>query len=212
MLTLVWVLSFSAVYLSVTTEAFNFTAYGLNETLIDDPSLFANAGKPGYESIQAMGRSFSLGYLYDIRSDKIISKSLWDRAELDSNVHEESSLSTRFIVQTSETINDKSSLVDLSASIKASFLGGLISVTGSAKFMDSRMSHSRATSVTLKSEKKSRTRRLSMDHFAKITYPQVLHEEENQYISMFQNNQITPARFLGCNSDVENKYSTSLLK
>lgn len=141
-----------------------------------------DATKPGYETIQAMGRSFSLGYLYDIRSETIISKSLWDKADLDANIHDESALSTRFEVAISDTINDKSSLMDLSASIKASFMGGLIQVSGSAKFMNSKKSNSRVTSVTLKSERKSRTKRLSMDHLAHVKYPDVLAEEQATHV------------------------------
>jgi len=142
----------------------------------------AGASKPKYETINALGRSFSLGYLYDIRRDKIISKSLWDLAELQENIHEESAASTRFVVKTSDDLDDKSDLMDLSASVKASFMSGMVDVAGSAKFMKSKKSSFRVTSVTFKSERKTRTLRLSMDQLAHLTHPEVLAEEEATHV------------------------------
>ena len=60
---------------------------------------------------------------------------------------------TEFKVKTTDNIKDKFSLMDISAEIEMSFLGGLISVGGSAKYLDERKNSHKSTSVTFKSHR-----------------------------------------------------------
>jgi len=120
-LVLFFVASYAVLVLSEITHTRGTTITKSTQPQSEHSSSHGNSQfKPDYETIQALGRSFSLGYLYDIRSDKIIGKSLWDQSELEKNIHEESAMSTRFVVSLSDTINDRSSLMDLSANTKAS--------------------------------------------------------------------------------------------
>ena len=66
-----------------------------------------------------------------------------------SKTHVRPRPSTRFQVAASESLSDKTSLLDVSASLKASFLCGLVEVGGSAKYLNKKTSSSRQCSVTL---------------------------------------------------------------
>ncbi|XP_004565355.2 stonustoxin subunit alpha-like [Maylandia zebra] len=93
--------------------------------------------------VAALGRPFTLGMLYDARSDKLIpGVTLWDAKTLQEKSVEKNQHSSEFEVSASDSTKTKSSLLDVNASLKASFLGGLIEVGGSAKYLnDNKKSH-----------------------------------------------------------------------
>ena len=105
--------------------------------------------KPVDKVIPALGRSFTLGYLYDIRRDIIVNKSLWDIEDLKGNkVSVDPQPYSNFSVAISDTIEDKTSVMNIDANLKMSFLSGLIKVGGSAKYLETRNSSSRVSCVT----------------------------------------------------------------
>uniref|UniRef100_A0A8C6WGR2 Fibronectin type-III domain-containing protein n=1 Tax=Neogobius melanostomus TaxID=47308 RepID=A0A8C6WGR2_9GOBI len=84
----------------------------------------------------ALGRPFDLGMLYDCRSDKLIPGiTLWDKEKLDRDMRERPQPNSEFRIVASESISDKSSSLGVEASLKASFLCGLVDVEGSAKYL-----------------------------------------------------------------------------
>uniref|UniRef100_A0A3P8NNU3 B30.2/SPRY domain-containing protein n=1 Tax=Astatotilapia calliptera TaxID=8154 RepID=A0A3P8NNU3_ASTCA len=93
--------------------------------------------------VAALGRPFTLGMLYDARSDKLIpGVTLWDAKTLQEKSVEKNQHSSEFEVSKSDSTKTKSSLLDVNASLKASFFGGLIEVGGSAKYLnDNKKSH-----------------------------------------------------------------------
>ncbi|XP_029930641.1 stonustoxin subunit alpha-like [Myripristis murdjan] len=118
--------------------------------------------------LAALGRPFSLGMLYDCRRDSLIpGMTLWDREALENDARERPQPNSEFEIVASESIEDKSSALNVQASLKASFLGGLIEVGGSAKYLnDSKISKNEAR-VTLKYKTTTKFEELSMNHLGR---------------------------------------------
>ncbi|XP_063814157.1 neoverrucotoxin subunit beta-like [Pseudophryne corroboree] len=115
--------------------------------------------------IPALGRPFSLGMLYDCRADKLIPGiTFWNHQALRENVASTPLENTSFDIIASDTVSEKSSALNISASIKASFLSGLIEVGGSARYINDTKTSKNQARVTLKYSRTTRFEQLSMDH------------------------------------------------
>ncbi|KAM4687430.1 uncharacterized protein O3C94_005965 [Discoglossus pictus] len=126
--------------------------------------------------IPSLGRPFSLGMLYDCRDDKLIPGiTLWKREALERDVCRTSQNNTSFEVLASDRVSDKSSALKISASLKVSFLSGLINVGGSATYLNDVKSSRNQARVTLKYSRTTRFEQLSMDHLStdNMTYHDV---------------------------------------
>ncbi|XP_051745002.1 uncharacterized protein LOC127509865 isoform X2 [Ctenopharyngodon idella] len=85
----------------------------------------------------ALGRSFELGMLYDCRKDALIPGfRCWKPEDLQKNISSRSQIATRFKVTASDSIKDKSKLLNIGGELKLSLLSGLISVSGAAKYLN----------------------------------------------------------------------------
>ncbi|XP_063814163.1 cytolytic toxin-alpha-like isoform X1 [Pseudophryne corroboree] len=112
-----------------------------------------------------LGRPFSLGMLYDCRNDTLIPGiTLLHHHALGENVASTPQEDTSFDIIASDTVSDKSSALDVSASIKASLLSGLIEVGGSASYLNAKKTSKNQARVTLKYSRTTRFEYLSMDH------------------------------------------------
>ncbi|XP_063819140.1 uncharacterized protein LOC135057172 [Pseudophryne corroboree] len=126
--------------------------------------------------ITALGRPFSLGMLYDCRDDTLIpGVTLWNRETLGKHVAATPQDNTAFECIASDTVSDKSSALNISASLKASFLCGLIKVGGSASYLNDTKTSKNQARVTLKYSRTTRFEQLSMDHLGiqNMTYHDV---------------------------------------
>lgn len=105
----------------------------------------------------------------DPRSD------LAGKEDLMKNRIERKSASSNISIETSDSINDKSSCLDISADLKLSFLGGLVKVSGAAEYLDDRVSSEHQERVTLKYACTTGLETLSMNHLGSdnIKYPMV---------------------------------------
>ncbi|KAK1879450.1 Stonustoxin subunit alpha [Dissostichus eleginoides] len=91
----------------------------------------------GTMEVAALGRPFSLGMLYDCRKDSLVpGMSLWDRDDLKNHIGERPQSYNDCDIVASESIEDKSKALNVEASLKASFLGGLVEGKGSLKMED----------------------------------------------------------------------------
>ncbi|XP_058870477.1 stonustoxin subunit alpha-like, partial [Acipenser ruthenus] len=100
--------------------------------------------------LATLGRPFQLGMLYDCRNDSLIpGMTLWDMDTLKKDVDLRSQHNTEFQIIASDSIEDKSSALNIEASLKASFLGGLVEVKGSAKYLKDTKSSKHQARVTL---------------------------------------------------------------
>ncbi|XP_067283478.1 stonustoxin subunit alpha-like isoform X2 [Pseudorasbora parva] len=82
----------------------------------------------------------------------------------------------------SDSLSSKASLLDVSASLKASFLGGLVEVGGSAKFLRDTKSSNQQSRVTMNYSETSRFDQLTMTQLGKITYPQVFDQKTATHV------------------------------
>ena len=130
--------------------------------------------------IPALGRPFDLGMLYDRRSEKLIlGKTLWSPDHLIQAVNTITKPCTNSEVLAEDTIDDKTSALNIEASIKMSFLGGLVNVQGAAKYLDDRKTSSHHSRVVLKYETTTELKQLTMEHLGrgKVQYPEVFDQD-----------------------------------
>ena len=130
--------------------------------------------------IPALGRPFDLGMLYDRRSEKlIIGKTLWSLDHLGQAVNTITKPYTNSEVLAEDTIDDKTSALNIEASLKLSFLGGLVNVQGAAKYLDDRKTSSHHSRVVLKYETTTELKQLTMEHLGrgKVQYPEVFDQD-----------------------------------
>ncbi|XP_028407935.1 uncharacterized protein LOC114530563 [Dendronephthya gigantea] len=127
-------------------------------------------------TISAVGRPFGLGMLYDRRSDKLIpAKTLWSHNHLNAAVDTRPQPFTNSKVFTENTVEDKTSALDIEASLKLSFLSGLVTVEGAAKYLNDTKKSKNQCRVVLKYETTTELKQLTMEHLGtgKIQFPEV---------------------------------------
>ena len=130
--------------------------------------------------IPALGRPFDLGMLYDRRSEKLIlGKTLWSPDHLGQAVKTITKPYTNSEVLAEDTIDHKTSALNIEASVKLSFLGGLVNVQGAAKYLDDRKTSSHHSRVVLKYETTTELKQLTMEHLGrgKVQYPEVFDQD-----------------------------------
>uniref|UniRef100_A0A3B4BZV5 Fibronectin type-III domain-containing protein n=1 Tax=Pygocentrus nattereri TaxID=42514 RepID=A0A3B4BZV5_PYGNA len=131
----------------------------------------------------ALGRSLYPGTLYDCRRDSFIpGVTLWDKASLtqDLEVHRRPCTDLKF--SASDSLSEKASLLDVSASLKGSFLGGLVEVGGSAKYLRDQKTSAHQSRVTLQYSQTTRFEHLTMTQLGNITYPEVFEEKTATHV------------------------------
>ncbi|KAK6305731.1 hypothetical protein J4Q44_G00245110 [Coregonus suidteri] len=115
--------------------------------------------------IAALGRPFQLGMLYDCRRDVLIPGiTLWDSEILQKDINVSPQPNTDFKIIASDSSEDKSEALNVSASLEASFLSGLVSVKGSAEFLHDKKTSKRQSRVSLQYRTTTRFEQLTMDH------------------------------------------------
>ncbi|CAK6984454.1 verrucotoxin subunit beta-like, partial [Scomber scombrus] len=126
--------------------------------------------------LAALGRPFGLGMLYDCRRDSLISgMTLWNREDLKKNMGERPKPNSDFKIVASESVEGKSSVLEVDASLKASFLGGLVEVDGSAKYLNDHKTSKNQARVTLNYKTTTKFQELSMNHLGRgnVRHPDV---------------------------------------
>ncbi|XP_077075327.1 uncharacterized protein LOC143726271 [Siphateles boraxobius] len=123
----------------------------------------------GVNSIEtaALGRPFQLGMLYDLRRDALVPGiRLWSKEQLQQNISKTPQINTVFTVTASDSIEEKSRLLNIDGCLKLSVLGGLISVTGAANFLKDTKRSFNQQRLTLHYHSTSKFEELIMNHFA----------------------------------------------
>ncbi|KAK7895239.1 hypothetical protein WMY93_020564 [Mugilogobius chulae] len=112
----------------------------------------------------ALGRAFNLGMLYDARADKLVpGMTLWDHEKLQQNMTERPQRYSEFDIVPSDSISDKTSSLGVNPALKASFLSELITVDGSAKYLNDTKTSKRQARVTLQYKTTTHFRELTMN-------------------------------------------------
>ncbi|XP_034084301.1 neoverrucotoxin subunit alpha-like isoform X2 [Gymnodraco acuticeps] len=128
--------------------------------------------------VAALGRRFSLGMLYDCRQDSLVPDvKLWDCDDLEKYTRKRPKPSSDFEMVASESFKDKSSALNVEASLKASFLGGLVEVGGSAKYLNDGKTSKNHARVTLKYQATTTLKELSMNHLGDVKKHQFVFDQ-----------------------------------
>ncbi|XP_035259303.1 stonustoxin subunit alpha-like [Anguilla anguilla] len=131
----------------------------------------------------ALGRPLHPGMLYDCRSDTFIpGVSLWDQAAIKKDMNVEPQPNTYFNYVASDSITEKTNLMDVSASLKASFLLGLVEVEGSATYLKDTKSSMRQCRVTMQYKQTTELRHLTMTQLGHVTYPKVFDQKTATHV------------------------------
>ncbi|KAK5932784.1 hypothetical protein CgunFtcFv8_004462 [Champsocephalus gunnari] len=113
-------------------------------------------------TVAALGRSFTLGMLYDAWSDELVpGVKLWNVETLQTT--ETPQQYSHFAISKSDTIESKSTMMDIEASLQASFMSGLIEVGGSAKYLNDEQKFKNQSRVTLQYKATTNFKQLSID-------------------------------------------------
>ena len=126
--------------------------------------------------LPCLGRPFQLGMLYDCRRDALVPGiTLWDEKQLNVASSEKPQPSSNFEIIAEDSIKDKMFSLGVEGSLSLSLVGGLVSVSGSAKFVHDRKSSKNTARVTLKYSCTSKFQQLTMEQLAttNIQYPDV---------------------------------------
>ncbi|CAL8366279.1 unnamed protein product [Boreogadus saida] len=135
--------------------------------------------------LAALGRPFSLGTLYDCRNDSLIpALTLWNREALEKAAKEMPQPNSDFEIVASDSVEDKSSALDVEASLQASFLCGLVEIGGSAKFLSDSKNSSNQARVTLKYKTTTKFKELSMNHIGRgnVEHPYVFESGQATHV------------------------------
>ena len=100
---------------------------------------------------------------------------MWDRSDLAQHIVERPQNYNDFEIVASESIEDKSSALNVEAALKASLLSGLVKVDGSAKYLNDCKTSKNQARVTLKYKATTKVQELSMDHLGRgnVKHPDV---------------------------------------
>ncbi|KAM9840700.1 stonustoxin subunit beta-like [Aulostomus maculatus] len=114
-------------------------------------------------TMSALGQPFTIGMLYDARKSLLVPGfTLWDETTLTQHTTVSPQRNSQFSITASDTIESKSSMLDIDASLKASFLGGLIELEGSAKYLNDQKRYKNQSRVTFKYKATTHFKQLSM--------------------------------------------------
>ena len=122
----------------------------------------------------SLGRPFTMGMLYDCRRDILVPGiTLWDNSTLKNALNSTEQVGTGFTIISEDSLENKANQLDINASLKLSFMGGLVDVKGAAKYLDNRSSSMQQSRVTLKHWRTTRFDQLTMEHLGNIEHTNV---------------------------------------
>ncbi|XP_039509365.1 cytolytic toxin-alpha-like [Pimephales promelas] len=131
--------------------------------------------------VAALGRPLFPGMLYDCRKDSFVpGVTLWE--SLTGDLDSRPQLMTDLKFSSSDSLSSKADLMDISASLKLSFLWGLVEVGGSGKYLhDTKSSHNQSR-VTMHYSETSRFDQLTMTQLSHITFPREFDQETATHV------------------------------
>uniref|UniRef100_A0A671PT92 Fibronectin type-III domain-containing protein n=1 Tax=Sinocyclocheilus anshuiensis TaxID=1608454 RepID=A0A671PT92_9TELE len=113
-----------------------------------------------------LGRPFQLGMLYDCRRDVLVPGiRLWSKEQLQQNIRNTAQINTVFTVTASDSIEEKSRLLNIDGCLKLSLLGGLINVSGAASYLKDTKESFNQQRLTLHYHSTTEFKGLIMNHF-----------------------------------------------
>nr|XP_015223447.1 PREDICTED: stonustoxin subunit beta-like [Lepisosteus oculatus] len=133
--------------------------------------------------IAALGRPLRLGMLYDCRNDTFIpGVTLWDREALMKDLDVSVKPNTEFKILASDSLREKTKAFNVRGSLKASILGGIIELGGSAKYLMDTSPSSRHCRVTLQYSRTTRFEQLTMTQLGQVMYEKVFEQHTATHV------------------------------
>lgn len=139
----------------------------------------------GVLEVPCLGRTFSLGMLYDCRSDTLIpGKTLWGQEQLQNKCDIKSICKSHFEVKTGDSFSEKVRLLEVEGETKLSILAGLIKVSGSAQYLIDKVQSSSQARVSLRFQLTTSCEQLTMDQLGKqhIEYTECLDSDIGTHV------------------------------
>ncbi|XP_051777270.1 verrucotoxin subunit beta-like [Erpetoichthys calabaricus] len=133
----------------------------------------------------ALGRPFQVGMLYDCRTDSLIPDvTLWELENLKKDLKIKPQKNTQVNLITLDSLDEKTSILNMTTSLKASFLCGLIEVDRAAKYLNDTKSSKRQSRVTLHYSTTTRMEQLSTSHLGNqnVVYPEVFEQKSATHV------------------------------
>ncbi|KAL6485433.1 hypothetical protein MHYP_G00048250 [Metynnis hypsauchen] len=141
------------------------TALVLKDTNMNTESLL---------EVATLGRQLHLGMLYDCCNDSFIpGVYLWDMDNIQKNKILGQSPKTSFNVHLTDSLEEKTKTLNISASLSASFLAGLVTVGGSASYLNNRSSSMHECRMTAQYSVRTKTEHLNLSQIGSATYKDI---------------------------------------
>uniref|UniRef100_A0A3B4DDB5 SNTX thioredoxin-like domain-containing protein n=1 Tax=Pygocentrus nattereri TaxID=42514 RepID=A0A3B4DDB5_PYGNA len=128
---------------------------------------------PSFHLLQVatLGRQLHLGMLYDCHNDSFIpGVHLWDVDNIQKNTIVRQSPNTQHQIHLTDSLEEKTKILNISASLSASFLAGLVTVEASASYLNDKSSSLHESRVTAQYIERTRTELLNMNKIGSATY------------------------------------------
>ncbi|RXN07736.1 neoverrucotoxin subunit alpha-like protein [Labeo rohita] len=133
--------------------------------------------------VAALGRPLFPGTLYDCRKDSFLPGiTLWDKKSLSEDLDSRPKPQTYSNINSCDSLSSKLNLMDVSVALKVSFLGGLMEVGGSAKYLRDTKSSNHQSRITMHYGETTRYEQLTMSHLGQITYSQVFDQKTATHV------------------------------
>jgi len=117
--------------------------------------------KPEAFDAKALGRNFQLGSFYDARTNMFFPESsLWTRDRIIENMIRKTGGSEEIDFHSDQLTLDKTSHMDIDASLEMDFMSGMVHVEGSAGYLDDKVSSEYQVNVELTYEATKATQRV----------------------------------------------------
>ncbi|XP_051745117.1 cytolytic toxin-alpha-like [Ctenopharyngodon idella] len=121
----------------------------------------------------ALGRPFQLGMLYDCRKDALITGiRLWNKEQLEPYICPCPQIKTEYNIKTSDSIQDKTKLLNIEGGLKLSLLGDLLGeIGGAAKYLNDIKKSFKQQRLTLHYRSTSEFKELTVNHLPSENLP-----------------------------------------
>lgn len=126
----------------------------------------------------ALGRTFTVGQLYDETNNLLLSPFLWNTSMLEKSKTYPQPYSNT-LIETSDSQHESMSIMNVGGSLQLDVMAGKFKLKGSASYANMKSASSRTSSVTMRSSKTSRTVKISADVInpGSISYPELIDQK-----------------------------------
>ncbi|KAK2917139.1 hypothetical protein Q8A67_001513 [Cirrhinus molitorella] len=131
-----------------------------------------------------LGRPFQLGMLYDCRKDNLIAGiRFWNKEQLEQNTCPRPQINTNFSVTALDSIKDKSNLLNVEGKLNLSVLGGLVQVSGAAKYLKDTKSSFIQQRLTLHYHSTCEFKELTVNQLPSANIPEDVHDTATHIVT-----------------------------